>query len=460
MKLTFFGAAQTVTGSRLLCETSGKKILIDAGLFQGQKDLRLKNWVVPFKASTLDAIILTHAHIDHSGLLPLLVRQGYDKPIYCSKATATLCKFMLLDSAKLQEEDAKYANESGYSHHKPAEPLYTIKDAEHAIKLFEVVDDEQWFPLFKDVQFRFYRAGHIIGARFVQLSYKSADGDKTIIFSGDLGNDRSQLVKPPKSPPQADTVVMESTYGDRLLPRVSPLEEMAEIINKVMKREGVLLIPAFAVGRTQDVLQVIAELMRQGKIDKDTSVYIDSPMAREATKAHLKFPGELAAHTDGEHVIGPIDVNMFTCTESVDESKTLQNLNKPHILISASGMITGGRIMHHLKRRLPDRKNAVLFVGFQAEGTKGRVLVSGEKDFRIHHQKIPVNAEIYSLRHFSAHADYQDLLGWLGSMPVLPKRVILNHGEPKSIEALKEKIVAKWPGIEVLTPEQGEEIHV
>ncbi|MBY0518648.1 MAG: MBL fold metallo-hydrolase [Bacteriovoracaceae bacterium] len=460
MKITLYGAAGTVTGSRTLCETSGKKFLVDAGLFQGPKDLRLLNWTAPFKSSTLDGIILTHAHIDHTGLLPRLVKEGYSKPIWCSKGTAALCKFMLLDAAKLQEEDAKYANDSGYSHHKPAEPLYTIKDAEEAIRLLEVVEDEEWFSPFKNISFRFYRAGHILGSRFVQLSYPTSEGAKSIIFTGDLGNGRSRLIKPAQSPPQADCVMLESTYGDRLLPHESPLPELGEIINKVTKRGGILLIPAFAVGRTQDLLEAIGDLQRRGVIDSQLPVYVDSPMARSATKAHLKFPTELLFHTEGSSVQGPLDTDQFRCTESFEESIALQQINTPHILISASGMVTGGRIMHHLKLRLPDPKNGVLFVGYQAQGTKGRVLVSGEKDFRIHHQRIPVAAEIFQLHHFSAHADYQDSMKWLSQMPVAPKKIILNHGEPDALTALKDHLLERWPETEIVIAEQGEEIHL
>jgi metallo-beta-lactamase family protein len=459
MKITFFGAAQTVTGSRAFCETSGKKFLVDAGLFQGPKELRLRNWTAPFKASTLDAVILTHAHIDHSGLLPRLVKEGFSKPIYCSRPTATLCRFMLLDSAKLQEEDAQYANKSGYSNHKPAEPLYTIKDAEETIKLFKVVEDEEWFQLSKDVSFRFYRAGHILGSRFVQISYPTDNGNKEIIFSGDLGNGRSKLVKPPKTPPQSHTIVLESTYGDRLLPRESNFNGLAEIINKVAKRGGTLLIPAFAVGRAQEVLQAIAELQRQNAIG-DIPVYLDSPMAIEATKAHLKFADELAFHTENSWMESPIDTGMFKATKTYQESMALMNLSEPHIVISASGMATGGRIMHHLKRRLPDPANGVLFVGFQAKGTKGRVLVSGEKDFRIHHQKIDVKAEIFSIRQFSAHADWQDSMDWVSNMPAAPEKIILNHGEPEALEALKIKIKEKFPQTQVDIPEHGETIKI
>jgi metallo-beta-lactamase family protein len=459
MKITFHGSAETVTGSRLLCETSGKKFLVDAGLFQGPKELRLRNWVSSFKSSTLDGVILTHAHIDHSGYLPRLVKEGFNKSIWCSKPTATILRFMLLDSARQQEEDAEYANSSGYSHHKPAEPLYTKKDVEETLRLITVVDDEEWFTICKNVQFRFFRSGHILGSRFVQLSYPGAEGQKTIIFSGDLGNGRSRLIRPPQTPPQSDVLVLESTYGDRLLPRESRSHEFSEIINTVYKRNGVLVIPAFALGRSQEVLQAIAELQREKKIP-ELPVYLDSPMALEATKAHLKYPDELVFHADEELIKAPIDTEMFRVVETFQESIALCDVNRPHIVISASGMLTGGRVMHHLKKRLPDPRNAVLFVGYQAEGTKGRILLSGEKNFRIHHERVDVNADIFSLQNFSAHADWQDSINWVKKMPQVPQKIILNHGEKKSLENLKAKLESEFPSTEVVIPHHGSSVDV
>jgi metallo-beta-lactamase family protein len=459
MKITFHGSAGTVTGSRLLCETSGKKFLIDAGLFQGPKEMRLRNWVTSFKSSTLDGVILTHAHIDHSGFLPRLVKEGFSKSIWCSRPTATLLRFMLLDSAKLQEEDAEYANKSGYSNHKPAEPLYTQKDVETTLRLITIVDDEEWFTLCKNVQFRFFRAGHILGSRFIQLAYPGPEGHKTIIFSGDLGNGRSKLIKPPQSPPQSDVLVLESTYGDRLLPRESRNQDLADIINLVNNRGGVIVIPAFAVGRAQEVMQAIAELQSAKKIPL-IPVFLDSPMAIEATKAHLKYTDELLFHADEDWIKTPIDTDMFRGTATFEESLALTNITQPHIIISASGMVTGGRVMHHLKKRLPNPRNAVVFVGYQAEGTKGRLLVSGEKNFRIHHEKVDVQAEIFSLHNFSAHADWQDSIEWVKKMPQEPARIILNHGEKKSLESLKFKLEKEFPNAQVIIPEHGESIDV
>ncbi|MCE3013709.1 MAG: MBL fold metallo-hydrolase [Proteobacteria bacterium] len=459
MKLTFHGAAGTVTGSRTLIESSGKKILIDAGLFQGPKELRMRNWTTSFKASTLDGVILTHAHIDHSGFLPRLVKEGFKKPIWCSRPSAALCRFMLLDSAKLQEEDAEYANRSGYSHHRPAEPLYTEKDVERTLKLFEVVDDEEWFSLSKTLQFRFFRAGHILGSRFVQLSYPTEAGQGSILFSGDLGNGRSKLIKPPQSPPQSDILVLESTYGDRLLPRDSSLTEFSDIINTTTRRGGVVVIPAFAVGRAQEILQAIAQMQRESLIDK-IPVYLDSPMALEATKAHLKYTDEIAFHPEDKWMNHPIDTDMFRALNGYEESITLTQTNQPHIVISASGMVTGGRVMHHLKARLPDPKNAVVFVGYQAVGTKGRLLQSGEKDFRIHHEKVSVNASIHTIQQFSAHADWQDSIDWVKQMPVPPKKFILNHGEEGALEALRLKILETFPGTEVIVPEHLSQISI
>ncbi len=459
MKLTFHGAASTVTGSRTLLESSGKKILIDAGLFQGPKDLRMRNWVTSFKASTLDGVILTHAHIDHSGYLPRLVREGFNKPIWCSQATATLCRFMLLDSAKLQVEDADFANRSGYSNHRPAEPLYTEKDVERTLRLFQIVEDEEWFSISKSLQFRFFRAGHILGSRFVQLAYPTENGSETILFSGDLGNGRSKLIKPPQSPPQSDTVVLESTYGDRLLPREKNLDEFADIINTTSRRGGVIVIPAFAVGRAQEVLQAIAQMQREELIDK-IPVYLDSPMALEATRAHLKYTDEIAFHPEDQWMNHPIDTDMFRALNGFEESIALTQSNQPHIVISASGMVTGGRVMHHLKKRLPDALNAVIFVGFQAQGTKGQLLQSGEKDFRIHHEKVDVLASIHTLQQFSAHADWQDSLDWIKQMPAPPHRIILNHGEKGSLEALRLKIIESFPGVEVTVPEHLSEVNL
>ncbi len=459
MKITFHGAASTVTGSRTLIESSGKKILIDAGLFQGPKNIRLRNWTTSFKASTLDGVILTHAHIDHSGYLPRLVKEGFNKPIWCSRPTAALCRFMLLDSAKLQEEEADFANRTGYSNHKPAEPLYTQREVEQTLKLFDIIEDEEWFSISKTLQFRFFRAGHILGSRFVQLAYPSESGQKTILFSGDLGNGRSKIIKPPQSPPQSDTLMLESTYGDRLLPRDDSNTEFAEIINTTTRRGGVIVIPAFAVGRAQEILQAIAEMLRLNLID-NVPVYLDSPMALEATKAHLKFTDEISFHAEESWMKHPIDTNMFRALNSYEESLALTQTTQPHIVISASGMATGGRVMHHLKARLPDPKNAVVFVGYQAQGTKGRLLQAGEKDFRIHHEKVAVNASIHSLHQFSAHADWQDSIDWIKQMPYPPKTFILNHGETDALEALRLKMLDTFPGCEVVVPEHLSEVQI
>lgn len=459
MKITFHGAADTVTGSRTLLETSGKKILVDAGLFQGPKNLRLRNWTTSFKSSTLDGVILTHAHIDHSGFLPRLVKEGFSKPIWCSRPTAALCRFMLMDSAKLQEEEADFANRTGYSNHKPAVPLYTQKEVEQTLKLFEIIEDEEWFSISKTLQFRFFRAGHILGSRFVQLSYPTESGQKSIVFSGDLGNGRSNIIKPPQSPPQSDVLMLESTYGDRLLPRDHSNTEFAEIINTTTKRGGVIVIPAFAVGRAQEVLQAIAQMQREKLID-NIPVYLDSPMALEATKAHLKFTEEISFHAEDSWMKHPIDTGMFRAIAGFEESLALTKTSQPHIVISASGMASGGRVMHHLKARLPDPRNAVVFVGFQAQGTKGRLLQEGETDFRIHHQNVPVQASIHSLRQFSAHADWQDSIEWIKQMPHPPKTFILNHGETKALEALREKLLETFPGSTVEVPEHLGVVHV
>jgi metallo-beta-lactamase family protein len=439
MKIRFAGAAETVTGSRNLISYGNKHIIVDAGLFQGPKESRKLNWYPNINAKKLDVIILTHAHIDHSGLIPKLVKDGFNGKIFCSEATYDLCKIMLLDSAHLQEEDAKYANNSGYSDHIPALPLYTTIDAEKSLELFFPLKREEWHNLFPGINLRLTRSGHILGSCFAEINFLVGETYQKITYSGDLGNGRSKILRPPTYISETDYLVMESTYGDRLQPRTDPKFELAEVINKVMKRNGVLVIPAFTVGRTQDLLQLIHLLEEEGSIDKHP-VYVDSPMANSANKIFLNHAEEHLLQIENGKVVTPINPQNYIGVTDMHESKALIKKEGPHIVITASGMLTGGRVMHHLKERLPDPKNAVLFVGFQALKTKGRLLQEGISTLRIHHEEIKVLAEIFTINGLSAHADYQDILDWLTHLKRRPKMIFINHGEKVAADSLAQKI--------------------
>jgi metallo-beta-lactamase family protein len=450
MKLTFKGAIDAVTGSRTLVEYDRTSFLIDAGLYQGEKSKRLLNWEPQIPIEMLDFIFLTHAHIDHSGLLPKLAKDGFNKPIYCSHGTKDLAEILLLDSAGLQEEDAKYANETGYSHHKPALPLYNRDDAQKALNLFHAINQNEWFSPRPDLSFRLTRSGHIIGSSFIEILYRKSTGTSKITFSGDIGNGRSSILRPPLNILETDFLVLESTYGDRLQSRTDTKEELAAIINKIIQRGGVALIPAFAVGRAQEVLNTIAKLKKQNLIDAKIPVYLDSPMSSKATDIFLKHQ---------EEHLGEMEfVGHFTSTPQGLDSRVLQENKSPMIIISASGMLTGGRIMHHLKLRLPDEKNGLIFVGYQAESTKGRLLQNGLKELRIHHESIPVNAEIFTIDSLSAHADYLDIFEWLKNFQKKPKKIFLNHGETASRASLGQKL--KELGYDVELPEINKTITI
>jgi metallo-beta-lactamase family protein len=436
LKIKFYGAAGTVTGSKLVFEYQNKKYLFDCGLFQGSRDLRVKNWK-PFEESKyIEAVILSHAHIDHSGYLPKLVKEGFKGPIYCTPATAELCEFLLLDAAHLQEEDARYANESGYSNHSPALPLYDREDAEKVLKQIQTVPFHQDFELSKDLKFNFSRAGHILGSAITQVSFLTNGVFKSLTMSGDVGNGRSCIIENPEALKQSDYLVLESTYGDRQQSRENPLDQLAVIINRVIERGGTLVIPAFAVGRTQELLYLIHKLQSENKIAK-IKVFLDSPMANKATDVYLKYPQELKQELSGDELKSRLSSSHFIEVRSTEESMKLCLNQDPKIVISAGGMITGGRILHHLKSHLPDKKSGVLFVGYQASGTKGLLLKNGMRDIRIHHQKIKVEAEIFSIDSLSAHADSEDLLSFTNQIVPKPIKIFLNHGEPNALEALK-----------------------
>lgn len=435
MKLTFLGAAGTVTGSKYLLEDGGQKVLIDCGLFQGRKDLRLRNWAaLPVAPSSIHAVILTHAHLDHSGYIPLLVKQGFKGRVYCSAATFDLCRLLLPDSGHIQEEDAENANRHGFSKHHPALPLYTEDDARRCLSHFTPTPFGEKRDLGGGLSFTLYRAGHILGAAFIRLENKRG---QSVVFSGDLGRPHDKVISPPEPPPQADVIVVESTYGDRLHGSSDAEEDIGRIVRKTAARGGTVLIPAFAVGRAQMIMYHLHSLKKQGKIPQDLPVYLDSPMASDVSDMLCRYPNEHRL----SHVLCAQVCGSVRYTRTPDESKALDtDTATPKIIISASGMATGGRILHHLKRYMGDARNSILLAGYQAQGTRGDRLVRGETEIKIHGQMWPVKAEISLLHNMSAHADYAEILAWLKQSPTPPQRIFVTHGEPAAAESLRQKI--------------------
>ncbi len=436
--LTFLGAAGTVTGSKHLLDTGKVQVLVDCGLFQGFKPLRLRNWAaLPQALRGVDAVLLTHAHVDHSGYLPVLVREGYRGAIYCTAATAALCRLLLPDAAYLQELDASYANRKGYSKHHPALPLYTVADAEQALKQLRVVEFDERFALPGGLHARFTRAGHILGAACVTVEAEDAQ----VLFSGDLGRDEDVMMDPPARRPDADIVVMESTYGDRVHGGGDPATALAEVVNRTIERGGSVIVPAFAVGRTQALLVLLHRLREAGRIAR-VPVVVDSPMAIAATEIyHRRGRDHRLSAAECEAAFA-----MPTYVRDADGSKALDRGDEPKILLSASGMATGGRVVHHLKRFAPDPRSTILLAGYQAGGTRGAALAGGAKQIKIHGQYVPVNAEVAQLDTLSAHADQRELLAWLGA-GARPRRVYLVHGELAAADALRLRIAETlgWP---------------
>lgn len=432
MRITFLGGTGTVTGSKYLIEAAGRKVLVDCGLYQGLKPLRLRNWA-PFAVppASLDAVVLTHAHLDHSGYLPRLVRDGFAGTVYATAATRDLCRLLLLDSAMLMEEEADHARRYGWSKHREPAPLYRREDVEKCLRLFRALPFHQGHALPGGLTMTFRRAGHILGAASVFL-----EGDGTsLLLSGDLGRREDAFFEPPEPPPAADYAVVESTYGDRSHGPGDPAGQLADVIGRTMERGGVLLIPAFAVGRTQSMLYRLWELKRDGTLPR-VPILVDSPMAVAAT--------ELYALHAKDHKLGPDLVEkVFGIARYIklpEESKEISRRSGPMILISASGMATGGRILHHLKAFAPLPTTTLLLPGFQAAGTRGAALAGGATEIKIHGEYIPVNAEVENMRNMSAHADAGEILAWLGSAPTAPKRTFVTHGEPLAAEALRQRI--------------------
>ncbi|MGD2136186.1 MAG: MBL fold metallo-hydrolase [Gemmatimonadales bacterium] len=434
----FLGAAGTVTGSRHLVVANGRHVLLDCGLFQGLKRLRRRNWAEPpFDIGALDAVVLSHAHIDHSGYLPLLARRGYGGPVHCTHATADLLKILLPDSAYLQEKQAAHANYVGYSKHTPALPLYTQDDAARALELLQPQPFGEEIAIVDGVSVTFRTAGHILGSATVDVALGLGG---QLVYSGDLGRWDRPILRNPRSVPAADVLLLESTYGNRQHPEAAE-EALAQCVRAAAERGGALLVPAFAVGRTQELLWWLRQLEDDGRIPV-LPVYIDSPMAIDVTDLYLRHHVEhdldmLRIRDSGDLPLAP---EQFRLARSQQESMALNDVRGPVIIISASGMATGGRILHHLKLRLPDRRTTVLLVGFQAAGTRGRALQEGAREVRIHGRQVPVRARIDTIEGLSAHADQAELLRWLNGFERPPHTTYLVHGEPLAAETLAAAI--------------------
>jgi metallo-beta-lactamase family protein len=453
--LSFLGAARSVTGSRFLVEASGARVLVDAGLYQGLAELRRRNWE-PFGSdpASLDAVVITHAHLDHSGYLPRLVREGFRGRVLCTRETAALAEIVLRDSAHLQEEDAAYANESGFSKHHPALPLYDDRDVERVLPLFEPVAYGERLPLGDGVAITLRRAGHILGSATALVEADEA----RILFSGDLGRPHHPLLEPPDDPPWAHAVVVESTYGDRSHPPDDGGALLADVVTRTAARGGSVLIPAFAVDRTELVLLALRRLRQAGRIP-DLPVFVDSPMALAAlevyrTAAHRPGSGMQAGSPElaGGHVV---EVHDPVLSERLNKPK------EPCILISASGMATGGRVVHHLRYQLPDPRNTVVLTGYQAEGSRGQQLATGARQVKVHGRYVPVRAEVVQLPTLSVHADGEELIAWLGRMsPSTPEpTAYVVHGEERSSAALARRIGDEL-GWCAVVPRLGERVLV
>lgn len=433
MKVRFLGAVGCVTGSRHLLETkSGKRILIDCGLFQGSKELRLRNWAdFPVPPSSIDAVILTHAHIDHSGYLPRLMADGFRGPVFATPATLDLCSIMLLDSAHLHEEDARYANRKGFSKHNPALPLYTVAAAEKTMGLFKKIEFDSPFSAIDGVKSTFYRVGHILGAACVKVEI---DGE-SILFSGDVGRPTDPILRPPVKRPIADYVVIESTYGNREHVDTDLVGQLKIHINRTIERGGIVLVPAFSVGRTQLLLEAILRLQRSGEI-KRVPVYLNSPMSIRVNSVFCKHAAETKLNSQEVQDICETAIPVV----DVEASRDLNGRREPAIIVAANGMATGGRVLHHLKNLVGSSKHTILFTGYQAEGTRGAKMLAGEPTIRIHGEDLPVKAEVAVLDNVSAHADGSELMDWLKSGSERPKSVFITHGEPDASAGLRLKI--------------------
>jgi metallo-beta-lactamase family protein len=458
--LSFHGGAGTVTGSRFLVETGNTRFLVDAGLFQGLKKLREMNWAkLRFDPASLDFILLTHAHIDHAGFLPRLTQQGFRGPVHATRASLDLARLLLMDAAKIQEEDAAFANRKGFSKHRPALPLYTSEDAEQAISLIEPLDYGDWIEPAAGVRASFRNAGHILGAAMIELRLRTAGGERTIVFSGDVGRYGVPLHSDPDPRPECDVLVMEATYGDREHDPRPMGDQIREALVTAIERRGTVLIPSFAVGRAQLVTLLLRQLIHSGELP-EIPIHIDSPMAVDATRIYGQHLRDLSLDAaDGEDGFGSLVPRNVQFHRSVEESKSLNLLPGPRIIISASGMLTSGRVLHHLKRLLPDEKNLILLVGFQAAGTRGRAMMEGARTIRVHGEDVPVRARFIPIGGLSAHADRGELLRWVRSQPKPPRTIFVTHAEEKASNAFA-RLLKRELGVRTTEPELGQRFEL
>lgn len=455
--IQFLGAAGVVTGSKHLINTSshssgknGLEVLIDCGLFQGQKEWRERNWQdTPVPARDIDAVILTHAHLDHSGWIPRLVKEGFRGPIYATQATIDLSGILLPDSGHLQEEDAAFYNRHKKSKHSPALPLYTFEQAQGCLEYFQPIAVEQTTELSPELSFRYVRAAHILGSAMVEITLKTEGTSRRLLFTGDIGRVRNHKVAPgkvvhsgPTEGESADLLVMESTYGNRRHPTDDPRPQLASLINGTVERGGTVIVPAFAVERTQKLLFLLKEMMSSGQM-QTIPVYCDSPMAIKAVEIFLKHTEEYSEETRQlvAQCGSPLEWPGFNFASTAEESKKINTTRFPSIIISSSGMVTGGRILHHLAQRLPDPKNTVIFIGFQAPGTRGFTIKSGAPEVRIHGEQVPIRAQVAALEQFSDHADPPELLNWLRTFKNEPEVTYLVHGEPDAAAQLRDLMI-------------------
>lgn len=447
VSITFLGGASTVTGSKYLVRHGAETLLVDCGLFQGYKQLRLRNWnPLPVAPSQIHAVILTHAHLDHSGYLPLLAREGYGGHVHATRGTRELCAVLLPDSGHIQEEDAAFANRHGFSKHAPALPLYTRKDALTCLKLIKQHDFSHSFDPIKGWRATFFRAGHILGAASLLLEVAG----RRILFSGDLGRTDDFLMNPPDRAPAADTVVIESTYGDRTHPKEDVLAELGPALHRLAGRGGVAVIPVFAVGRAQEILHAITVLKARGEIPSRLPIFLDSPMAIHTTHLFEHFPDE---HRLDARAVKAM-THCATMVNTPDESKALARRHGPMVILAASGMATGGRVLHHLSLYAGDHRNMIVLTGFQSPGTRGATLASGAPTVRIHGKDVSVGAEVVQLQSASAHADAPQLMDWLRTLPAPPGQVYVVHGEINAADTLRQRI-EHGLGWRALVPEHG-----